>query len=109
MPKAKNSRKLPYTPNSVIRSAMRQMWLRCRERAAAVKEQHNTCQVCGKKGSVAKGREVKIEVHHISGVDWEGLFDDIRKRLLQTPKDYRCLCTECHGKIHTEEKEANNE
>jgi len=100
MAKAKVSRKLPYTPNSVIRSAMRQLWLRSRERSGAVKEQHNTCQRCGRKGSVAKGCEVKINVHHRNGIKWEELFLLVRERLLQTPDMYECLCEDCHKEEH---------
>lgn len=92
----KHPRRKPVTPNSQIRSALRLLFLRSRERGEAVKRQHNTCQRCGKKGSAAKGREVKIEVHHAKGIDWDGLIDLIRERLLQTPDDYECLCVECH-------------
>lgn len=63
-----------------------------------MKAQKNTCQRCGRKGSVAKGREVKIEVHHKDGISWDGLIELIRERLLQTPDKYECLCDECHDK-----------
>lgn len=105
----KASRKLPYTPNSQIRAALRQLWLRSRERGQAVKDQHNTCVKCGRKGSVAKGREVRINVHHKAGVDWSGLLDLIRERLLQTPADYDCMCEECHVSLHKEEREEKDE
>jgi hypothetical protein len=104
----KASRKLPYTPNSQIRSALRQLWLRSRERGQAVKDQKNTCVECGRKGSVAKGREVKINVHHKSGIDWDGVIRLIRERLLQTPDKYVCMCEECHVKHHNEEREEQN-
>jgi predicted HNH restriction endonuclease len=104
MAKAKGLRK-PVTPNSQIRAALRQLWLRSRERGQAVKDQRNTCQTCGRKGSVAKGREVRINVHHRKGVNWDGLLQLIRERLLQTPDDYECMCEECHVKLHKEEKD----
>lgn len=100
----KHPRRLPVTPNSQIRSALRQLWLRSRERGQAVKDQKNTCQRCGRKGSVAKGREVKINVHHREGVDWDGLLALIRERLMQTPDKYECLCEECHNKEHYGDK-----
>lgn len=95
-------KKLPYTPSSRIRSALRALWMRCRERQAAIKRECNTCQHCHRKGSTAKGREVKIHVHHKRGIDWERLFAVIRECLLQTADDYEVLCTECHAKHHQE-------
>jgi predicted HNH restriction endonuclease len=91
-------KKLPHTPNSQIRSALRQLWLRSRERAARIKADGYTCQCCGRKQSRAKGREVFVEVHHRHGVDWDGLFDDIRRRLLSG--ELETLCKECHAKDH---------
>ena len=94
-------RKLPYTPKSRIRSALRNVWLRSRERYAAIKREHNTCQRCGVKGSRAKGREVKIEVHHIDKINWDGLIDLVRERLLHDPEHLEVLCKECHKKDTT--------
>ena len=71
----------------------------------AVKDQKNTCVECGRKGSVAKGREVKINVHHKDGIRWDNLIQLIRDQLLQTPDKYVCMCEECHVKLHKEEKE----
>lgn len=93
-------RKLPYTPLSRIKNAIRQVWLRSRERAAAIKREANTCQCCKRKGSQAKGREVAIQVHHIHGIDWDGICQDIRKRVLQTPDAYEVLCKDCHAARH---------
>ncbi len=94
------SGKLPYTPNSRIRQALRILWMRSRERAEALRNTGYRCGVCGVKQSAAKGREVKLDVHHLHGVDWEGLFDDIRKRLLQDPKRLCPLCKGCHDRMH---------
>jgi 5-methylcytosine-specific restriction endonuclease McrA len=91
-------KRLPYTPNSRIRSVLRQLFLRSRERASALKRDKYTCQGCGKKQSRAKGKEAYVEVHHIDGIDWEGLIELIRVRLLQTPEKLRTLCEECHKK-----------
>ena len=95
------SKRLPTTPRSRVRAALRQLWLRSRERAAAIKREANTCEVCGKKGSVAKGREVKIEVHHRTGeIPWEPLIDYIFKHLLTSPDDLEVLCKQCHLDKH---------
>lgn len=90
-------KKLPYTPTSRIRNDLRRLWLRSRERATAVKREHNTCQRCGAKGSVAKGREVKIEVHHREGIaNWEAVVSAIREHILTDPINLDVLCKKCH-------------
>lgn len=86
------------TPRSRVRNALRMMWLRSRERAAAIKREQNTCQRCGKKGSVAKGREVKTQVHHTLGIgNWEKVIDLIYAELLCDPSLLKVLCVDCHG------------
>ena len=89
----KRTRK-PITPNSRIRAALRQLWLRSRERAERLKNDGYTCQCCGVKQSVAKGKEVKVEVHHVNGIEWDGLIDLVRDRLLAG--ELETLCRECH-------------
>jgi 5-methylcytosine-specific restriction endonuclease McrA len=91
-------KKLPYTPTSRIRSSIRQLWLRSRERSSAIRREHNTCQRCGNKGSIAKGREVPIEVHHINGIEWEEVIKYIRDKVLVDPEGLEVLCKECHKK-----------
>ena len=93
-------KKLPYTPNSKIRQALRILWLRSRERSTALRNTGYRCSMCGVKQSVAKGREVKLAVHHCKPVDWDGLFADIRKRLLHDPKDLAPVCYSCHDELH---------
>ena len=88
------------TPRSRVRSALRQLWLRSRERAAAIKREGGCCEVCGKKQSVAKGKEVKLEIHHRHGVDWEELIDRVYQSLLCHPDDLEVLCKDCHDKEH---------
>lgn len=90
------SKRLATTPRSIIRNAYRRLFLRSRERAACVKAHNNTCVKCGRKGSVAKGREVKIQVHHIHGIEWEELEAVVRKTLLCNPSMMQTLCKECH-------------
>jgi hypothetical protein len=94
------SKKLPTTPRSRIKNALRMVWLRSRERAAAVKREGNRCQRCGIKGSAAKGREVKIQVHHIYGCDWDGVVDAVIKAVLHDPSRLEVLCTGCHEAQH---------
>lgn len=89
-------KRLPYTPNSQIRSALRRLFLRSRERAAALKRDDYTCQKCAKKQSRAKGKEVYVEVHHKEGIDWDGICDIIRERVLQRPDKMETLCKDCH-------------
>ena len=89
-------KKLPYTPNSQIKSALRRLSLRSRERQAVLKRDKYTCS-CGAKQSRAKGREVYVDVHHIHGVtNWQELYTAIRKYLLCDPEDMRTLCRSCH-------------
>ena len=90
----------PNTPRGKIRAALRQLWLRCRERAQALKDAKYCCARCGIKQSKARGREVKVEVHHKRGIDWEGVINIIIERILQTPADYEVLCEACHEKEH---------
>jgi len=92
-------KKTLWTPRSRVRSALRQLFLRSRERAAAVKREGNTCECCRRKGSVAKGKEVKIEVHHQDGVcNWEVLIDEVYRSLLCPSDKLKVLCKECHQK-----------
>lgn len=93
-------KRLPSTPRSRVRAALRQLWLRSRERAAAIKREQNTCEVCGKKGSMAKGREVKIEVHHLDGVEWEQMIDYIFRHLLVSPDRLMVMDKDCHKEVH---------
>lgn len=100
-PKRK-SRRLPHTPTSQIRSALRKLWLRSRERVAALKRDGYSCQCCGVKQSKAKGREVAVEVHHTRGVRWDEIFRTIRAELLADPVLLQTVCVECHKKLETE-------
>ena len=89
------------TPRSRVKSALRQLWLRSRERAKIIKQHNNTCIKCGAKGSTAKGKEVKIQVHHEPVIDWDGVVDLIFERLLSAPQ--YPLCKDCHKKVHKHE------
>ena len=87
------------TPNSIIKSALRRLWLRSRERSSALRRDKYACRCCGVKQSRAKGREVYVEVHHKKGVlNWGHLFWFIRENLLCDPSELETLCEECHEK-----------
>ncbi len=84
---------------------MRQLWLRSRERQAAIKRDRYTCVDCGAKQSRAKGREVFIEVDHLNGIEWENMIDYVFRHLLVSPDDLETVCKTfgCHEK-RTEER-----
>jgi predicted HNH restriction endonuclease len=94
-------KRLPYTPSSTIRTALRRLWLRSRERSAALRREGYCCQACGVKQSKAKGREVAVEVHHTAGaICWAEIEAAIRMWLLTDPEDLEVLCLKCHDKRH---------
>lgn len=97
-------KKTDKTPKSKIVAAIRLLWLRSQERAAAIKRDGYACQRCGAKQSKAKGREVKVEVHHIDGIEWYDVANIIAERILQTPDRLMTLCHECHMLEHKKGK-----
>ncbi len=97
-------KKLPNTPRSKIKAAIRQLWLRSRERAAALKREKYCCERCHVKQSKAKGKEQKVEVHHRSGIDiWAEVVDLIAEKILSHPDGLEVLCPECHKEEHKDE------
>lgn len=92
------AKRLLTTPRSKIRQALRQVWLRSRERAAALKRTKYSCERCNVKQSRAKGKEQKIEVHHVNEIDWDGVIDLIYDRILAG--ELEVLCPDCHDKEH---------
>lgn len=96
-------KRLPNTPRSRIKAALRQLWMRSRERASALKREGYCCEKCGAKQSRAKGKEVYLEVHHRDGIQWEEIMTYIYKFLLPSPEKLEVLCLDCH-KIETDEQ-----
>lgn len=93
--------KKPQTPRSQVRSALRRLWLRSRERAATLKRDGYKCQNCGVKQSRAKGRQVFVEVDHLEGIEWEKMIDYVYRHLLVSPNQLETVCKE-HHKARTE-------
>jgi len=94
-------KRLPYTPRSKVKSALRQLWLRGRERGNAVRRDCNTCVYCCRKGTKARNKErVDIQVHHMRGIEWEELIDMVYKYLLVHEDYLECVCTDCHDELH---------
>jgi 5-methylcytosine-specific restriction endonuclease McrA len=92
-------KRLAGTPRSRVRQALRQLSLRSRERAAALRRDKYICQCCGAKKSVAKGKEVKVEAHHVRGIgNWEKVINLIYEEILVAPDLWETLCHECHKK-----------
>ena len=85
------------TTDSQIKSALRIIWLRSRERAECLKKAGYCCVKCGVKKSTKKGKEQKVEVHHRKGIlNWQEMYEAIRKNLLCD--DIEVLCPDCHEK-----------
>jgi hypothetical protein len=99
------------TPRSQIRSALRKLFLRSRERGFAIKRDKYTCQVCGKKQSRAKGKEVYVEVHHIDEIEekWNLMIEAVYQYLLCRPDCLLTLCHGCHKTTHEREANVNAE
>ena len=88
------------TPRSKVRNTLRMLFLRSRERAAAIQRDKYTCQVCKIKQSKAKGREISVEVHHVSGIaNWDKVIDCIYEEILCSPDKLQTLCKDCHEKM----------
>ena len=93
-------KKLPNTPRSKVRAALRRLWLHSRERATAIKRDEYTCQCCGGKQSRATGKEFFVEVHHKRGVlNWDVIIDAVFEHLLCDPKHLQTLCKKCHKEL----------
>ena len=102
---AKPKRKPPtHTNLGMCTSAIRKnLWLRSPERRDALKIAGYSCERCGVKQSVAKGREVKVDVHHKNGIPkkaWALLYRIVKKYITPSPENIEVLCVSCHKKEH---------
>ena len=93
-------KRLKSTPRSQVRAALRRLWLRSRERAAALKRDGYACQGCNRKQSKAKGKEFAVEVHHLDGIEWEKMVDYVFRHLLCDPECLETMCKTCHEMEH---------
>ena len=84
--------------NTHIMKHLRKCFLTSKERNHVLKEAEYRCAKCNAKQSRAKGREVKLHVHHTDGIDWTGLIALIRKRLLSGKLEV--LCERHHKERH---------
>ena len=95
-------KKQPNTPRSRIRSAIRLLWMRSRERAKVLKDAKYTCLDCNVKQTRAgkdKDKWILMEVHHVDMIDvWNEIIDLIAQKILEP--EQVCLCKECHKKRH---------
>lgn len=96
-----------YTTDAMIRSGLRRMSLRCREKSEALKRAGYSCCKCGVKRSVARGHEEQVECHHCNPVaEHDGMniiIAAIRKYLIVPPEEWEPLCPRCHAEEHAKE------
>ena len=76
--------------------------MRSRERAAALKREGNRCECCHELSETRKGGTVKLEVHHLDGIEWENIINYIERHILVDPSKLEVLCKNCHIKEHEE-------
>jgi 5-methylcytosine-specific restriction endonuclease McrA len=76
------------------------IWLRSPERGYAIKRDKYTCQRCGRKQSKAKGKELSVQVHHKSGIDWQDVAEFVLERVLVHPDNLETVCKDCHKEEH---------
>lgn len=94
------------TPRSKVRACLRQLWLRSRERAFALKRDNYTCVHCKKKQSKAKGKEFAVMVHHKKGIgNWNKVIDAIYEEILCNPDKLETICKKDHDEIHEKKEE----
>lgn len=100
LPKKREKPNPDITTQSVIKHALRRLWLQSRERRAALKRDGYTCQTCHRKQSKAKGREFAVEVDHLDGeIDWKVIVEFLRRTLLVPHDRLETICKEDHDKV----------
>ena len=99
-------KKLTHSSDAFLSSAIRRyIWLKSRERSLALQRTGYCCEVCGVKQSRAKGREVKVEVHHERLIGWARIFKVLREELFSCKLEV--LCEKHHDERHgKKEREA---
>lgn len=97
--KKKKRKKKPITPRSWIKGKLQQIFMRAREHGEALRLTGYCCDECGIKKSVAKGRVVKLEVHHKKEANMNKIIDLIQEELL-VQENLQPLCVPCHDVKH---------
>ena len=92
-----------FTTNTTIKAALHRHWLRSRERSGRLKIDNYSCQQYGVKQSKRKGFEWSVHVHHLDGIRWDEIIEDIRRELLVKPDKLVTLCKQCHTNEHEED------
>ena len=90
-------KRLTYTPNGILKNALRKLWKRSRERSTALKKTGYKCSKCGEKQTMAKGKELVLEVHHLKPINWDRIFKVLREELLPEQKYLKVECPFCHS------------
>jgi plasmid maintenance system antidote protein VapI len=90
--------KKDITPHSQVKSVLRQLFLRSRERNQALKNAGRRCQCgCNRKAD----KDTVLEVHHKEGIlNWDEIYNAIYENLLCSPEKLMVLTKECHEKMH---------
>ena len=89
------------TSDAQIKSWLHRMWLSSVERRTALKNAGYRCEECDAKQTMAKGQELKLDVHHKHGhVNWQKIFEVIRAELLVPAEELSPLCPPCHDNKH---------
>jgi predicted HNH restriction endonuclease len=83
-----------------VRSALRRLWMISPERSDCLRAWGYKCADCGAKQSVAKGRECKLDVHHLDGIDWGEVKGNDVTQLFPDPSRLVPLCKACHKARH---------
>ena len=84
--------KKPITPNSMITSMLRRLWLYSRERRERLRLDGSVCWTCKSK--------IKPCVHHIDPVNMKRIIAVIREELLVGPDKLATYCKLCHDDVH---------
>lgn len=87
------------TLRSRIKGELRRLFVKSNERSEAMKREHYTCQICKRKQTTKKGCELKVECHHVNGINWDKLIDVIQSMLLCDASELQVLCVDCHANL----------
>ena len=102
--KTKPKKVVLVTSRGLMVSALRKLWSWSIEKRLSLQRDNNTCQVCGIKASKVKGKEVKVETHHLQpgDINWDRIERVLRAELFCGPEGLITLCKahhlECHRK-----------